>query len=62
MSRKLASVLDAGGSATPTAASIADDQDEPRQVKAATKSKVTISQDDDDEEAMSYFKKIAMEE
>jgi hypothetical protein len=60
LSRKLASVLDAGGSSTPTAASIAED--EPQQVKAVSKSKVTISQDDDDEEAMSYFKKIAMEE
>lgn len=60
LSRKLASVLDGGGSSTPTAASIAED--EPQQVKAVSKSKVTISQDDDDEEAMSYFKKIAMEE
>ena len=61
LSRKLASVLDAGGSMTPTAASIADDEDEPRQVKTVSKPKVSISQDDD-EEAMSYFKKIAMEE
>ena len=60
LSRKLASVLDNGGSNIPSAATLAED-DEPRQVKA-TKSKVTIaSNDDEDEEAMSFFKKIAME-
>ena len=61
LSRKLASVLDNGGSNIPSAATLAEDDDEPRQVKA-TKSKVTIaSNDDEDEEAMSFFKKIAME-
>jgi hypothetical protein len=65
LSRKLATVLDGSGSSAPTAASIADSDDEPvRQVKAtATKPKVSIAaSDDNDDEAMSYFKKIAMEE
>lgn len=62
LSRKLASVLDGGGSNTPSAATLADD-DEPRQVKAiAPKTKVSVASSDDDDEAMSFFKKIAMEE
>ena len=64
LSRKLASVLE-GGSAAPTAASMSDDEDDqPRQVKAtAPKTKVSVSSsDDNDDEAMSFFKKIAMEE
>lgn len=65
LSRKLASVLDGNGSSLPSAASIADDNDdEPvRQVKAtAAKTKVTVaSSDEDDDAAMSFFKKIAME-
>jgi hypothetical protein len=53
LSRKLASVLDGGGS----------NDDEPRQVKAtAPKAKVSVASSDDDDEAMSFFKKIAMEE
>ncbi len=64
LSRKLATVLDSNGSSLPSAASIADDSyDEPvRQVKAtAPKTKVSVSSEDDDD-AMSFFKKIAMEE
>jgi hypothetical protein len=60
LSRKLASVLESAGSAMPSAASLADEDDEPRQTKSV-KSKVTIASTDDDEEAMSFFKKIAME-
>ena len=65
LSRKLASVLADSGSNTPSAASIAEDDDEPvRNVKAtAPKTRVTVaSSDDNDDEAMSFFKKIAMEE
>lgn len=62
LSRKLAMVLDSGGTSTPSAASIAEEDTEVRQVKA-TKPKVSIpSASDDDDEAMSFFKKIAMEE
>ena len=64
LSRKLASVLE-GGTAAPSAASLSEDEDEqPRSVKAtAPKAKVTVSSsDDNDDEAMSFFKKIAMEE
>jgi hypothetical protein len=65
LSRKLATVLDSNGSNTPSAATIADDDDDTpvRQVSVtAPKSKVTVaSSDDDDDEAMSFFKKIAME-
>ena len=64
LSRKLAMVLASEGSAMPSAASMSDDDDDaPRTVKAsAPKAKVTISSDDNDDEAMSFFKKIAMEE
>ena len=63
LSRKLASVLDGGGSNTPSAASLAEDDEQPRQVKAiAPKTKVSVASSDDDDEAMSFFKKIAMEE
>ena len=65
LSRKLASVLDSNGSSAPSAASLSEDEDEqPRQVKAtAPKTKVTVaSSDDNDDDAMSFFKKIAMEE
>jgi hypothetical protein len=61
LSRKLAMVLDSGGTSTPSAASIAEEDTEVRQVKA-TKPKVSIPSADDDDEAMSFFKKIAMEE
>ena len=63
LSRKLASVLDGGGSSIPSAASIADDDDYTppvSSVKKATPVKIAKSEEDDD--AMSYFKKIAMEE
>lgn len=62
LSRKLASVLDGGGSNVPSAASLAEDDDEPVRSVKATKSKVTVATSDDDDEAMSFFKKIAMEE
>jgi dihydroneopterin aldolase len=65
LARKLASVLEGSSGNTPSAASIAEDDEQPRQrvVQAATKAKVSIaSSDDSDEEALSYFKKIAMEE
>jgi hypothetical protein len=63
LARKLASVLE-GSNSAPSAASISDDDEPVRQVKATTqKAKVSIaSSDDSDEEALSYFKKIAMEE
>lgn len=64
LARKMASVLEGSSNNTPSAASMSDDDEPVRQVKAtATKSKVSIaSSDDSDEEALSYFKKIAMEE
>ena len=65
LSRKLASVLAGGDSGSmPSAAAIAEDgEDKQRQVKATVqKSKVAIASSDDEEEAMSFFKKIAQEE
>ena len=65
LARKLAGVLEGSSGNAPSAASMSEDDDQPRQqvVKAATKAKVSIaSSDDSDEEALSYFKKIAMEE
>jgi hypothetical protein len=64
LARKMASVLEGSSSNTPSAASMSDDDEPVRQIKAtAPKSKVNIaSSDDNDEEALSYFKKIAMEE
>ena len=65
LSRKLASVLAGGDSGSmPSAAAMAEDgEDKQRQVKATVqKSKVAIASSDDDEEAMSFFKKIAQEE
>jgi hypothetical protein len=64
LARKMASVLEGSSSNTPSAASMSDDDEPVRQIKAtAPKSKVSIaSSDDNDEEALSYFKKIAMEE
>ena len=68
LSRKLVSVLNSE-MATPTAASMDDGDDgytpPVRQAAAAAKPAVKISKpsdDGDDDEAMSYFKKIAMEE
>lgn len=64
LARKMASVLEGSSNSAPSAASMSDDDEPVRQVKAtAPKSKVSIaSSDDSDEEALSYFKKIAMEE
>lgn len=68
LSRKLVSVLNSE-MATPTAASMASGADEDdgytAPVRQVTKPAVKISKpsdDGDDDEAMSYFKKIAMEE
>lgn len=64
LARKMASVLEGSSNSAPSAASMSDDDEPVRQVKATpAKSKVSIaSSDDSDEEALSYFKKIAMEE
>lgn len=65
LSRKLASVLDGGGGApTATAASMAEDEDytPPAREQAKPVTRVSIqATDDDDDEAMSFFKKIAQE-
>jgi hypothetical protein len=66
LSRKLVSVLNSE-MATPTAASMGDEEEEytPPVRQAAAKPAVKISKssdDGDDDEAMSYFKKIAMED
>jgi hypothetical protein len=60
----MASVLEGSSNSAPSAASMSDDDETVRQVKATpAKSKVSIaSYDDSDEEALSYFKKIAGEE
>jgi hypothetical protein len=65
LSRKLASVLNTEGSAGQTAAQLAEDDDAPAPTKVTTKvatTKVKVSQDDGDDDAMSFFKKIAMED
>lgn len=65
LSRKLASVLNTEGSAGQTAAQLAEDDDAPAPTKVVTKAaptKVKVSQDDGDDDAMSFFKKIAMED
>jgi hypothetical protein len=65
LSRKLASVLNTEGSAGQTAAQLAEDDDAPAVTKVVTKAttaKVKVSQDDGDDDAMSFFKKIAMED
>jgi hypothetical protein len=65
LSRKLASVLNTEGSAGQTAAQLAEDNDAPAPTKVVTKvapAKVKVSQDDGDDDAMSFFKKIAMED
>ena len=65
LSRKLASVLNTDGNPVPTAASLSEDEDEytppVREVKKPAV-KIVASNTSTDEEAMSYFKKIAMEE
>jgi len=66
LSRKLASVLNTEGSAGQTAAQMStmdDDTPEPTRVAKATTAKVSVSKSDDgDDDAMSFFKKIAMED
>jgi hypothetical protein len=65
LSRKLASVLNTEGSAGQTAAQLAENDDAPVVTKVVTKAataKVKVSQDDGDDDAMSFFKKIAMED
>ena len=65
LSRKLASVLNTEGSAGQTAAQLAENDDTPTPTKVVTKvapAKVKVSQDDGDDDAMSFFKKIAMED
>ena len=66
LSRKLAMVLNTEGAVGKTAAQMDDDYDEPvsetKTVKAAS-NKVKVAQSTDtDEDAMSFFKKIAMED
>jgi hypothetical protein len=66
LSRKLASVLNSDTTSIPTAASLSEeDEDEyvppVREVKKPAV-KIVASNANSDEEAMSYFKKIAMEE
>jgi hypothetical protein len=63
LARKLASVLDSGNSITPSAASISEDDEYSAPVSTVKKSTpVKIAKSDEDDDAMSYFKKIAMEE
>jgi hypothetical protein len=67
LARKLVTVLDGGTTSTPTAASIAADDEDytPPVRKEVSKAPVKISSpvdDDDDDDAMSYFKKIAQED
>jgi len=63
LSRKLVSVLNSE-MATPTAASMEEEEEYTPPVRQTAKPAVKISKpsNDDDDEAMSYFKKIAMEE
>lgn len=66
LARKLATVLETGGAPVKSAASIAADDDYTPPARKETKSEpVKITQkvdDDDDEDAMSFFKKIANED
>ena len=65
LSRKLASGLNTEGSAGKTAAQLGEDDDMPAATKVVTKvapAKVKVSQDEGDDDAMSFFKKIAMED
>lgn len=65
LSRKLASVLNTEGGAGKTAAQLGEEEDDtPVATKVVTKvapAKVKVSKDEDDD-AMSFFKKIAMED
>jgi hypothetical protein len=63
LSRKLVSVLNSESAPTQSAASLADDDGYVPPVSTAKKAPVKIAAStDNDDEAMSYFKKIAMEE
>ena len=65
LSRKLASVLNGDSSSGMSAAEIAEEDDTPVQTKVtkATPAKVSVSKSDEsDDDAMSFFKKIAMED
>jgi len=64
LSRKLVSVLNSDASPTPTAATLSgeDEDDYTPPVREVKKPAVKIVSNSTDEEAMSYFKKIAMEE
>ena len=64
LSRKLASVLNSDASPMPTAATLSgeDEDDYTPPVREVKKPAVKIASNSTDEEAMSYFKKIAMEE
>ena len=67
LARKLAAVLDGGGTPAVSAAAIADQDDEytPPVRTEVAKPAVKITpqvEDDDDEDAMSFFKKIAQED
>ena len=64
LSRKLESVLNGSASTTPTAESMSND-DTPVETKKVVKpaaKKVSVSSDESDDDAMSFFKKIAMED
>ena len=66
LARKLASVLDGAPTQSTTAASIADDDDYTPPVRQETaKAEVKIARpavEDDDDDALSYFKKIAQDD
>lgn len=66
LSRKLESVLNGSSTPVQTAESMSEEQDVPEVKKvvkpAAKKVAVTAPDEDEDAEAMSFFKKIAMEE
>ena len=64
LSRKLVSVLNSDASPMPTAATLSgeDEDDYTPPVREVKKPAVKIASNSTDEEAMSYFKKIAMEE
>ena len=66
LSRKLESVLNGSSAPVQTAESMSEEQDVPEVKKvvkpAAKKVAVTAPDEDEDAEAMSFFKKIAMEE
>jgi len=66
LSRKLASVLDSGSGSHQTAASMAGEDDEPVRTevkKPSVKIQAKVAEDEDDsDDAMEYFKKIATED